>query len=300
MTPLAPPAHRVWTILDLLGEATSFLQARGVESARVNAEVLLGHVLGLARVELYTRFDRTVEAEPLAAFRELVRGRLAHVPLQYLTGAAEFYSRRFAVRPGVFIPRPETELLVERALEALRGARCGDAARLVDVGVGSGAVLVTLLAERPGATGVGVDASPAALAAARENAERHGVGDRADLRAGSVFDPLDPTEIGSFDLVVANPPYLSATQLDTLAPEVRDHEPRAALVAGGDGLDALRALVAGAGVWLRPGGALALEIGETQGTAVLALAAAAGYADPILSRDHAGKERIVVARRSEA
>jgi release factor glutamine methyltransferase len=299
---VAPPANRDWTILDLLGEATSFLQGRGVESPRVNAEVLLGHVLGLPRVELYTRFDRAVASEPLAAFRELVRGRLAHVPLQYLTGSAEFYSRRFAVRPGVFIPRPETELLVERALEALAGAvNGGGAVRFVDVGVGSGAVLVSLLAEIPGASGVGVDPSPDALASARENADRHGVGDRADLRAGSFFDALAAGEEGSFDLVVANPPYLSEAEFDALAPEVRDHEPRAALVAGGDGLDALRAIAAGARRWLRPRGALALEIGETQGSAVLALVAAAGgYAEPALSRDHAGKERIVVARRVEA
>src|SRR5215510_9010083 len=142
----AVAAERSWTILDLLSEATAFLGARGIESPRVNAEVLLGHALALRRVELYARFDRPVDPRELASFRELVRRRLTRVPLQYLTGAVEFFSRAFAIRDGVFIPRPETEILVEKALEALRGPRGlaaaePTAARVAEIGVGSGAVL---------------------------------------------------------------------------------------------------------------------------------------------------------------
>ena len=320
-------AERAWTILDLLNEATGFLQKSGIESPRVNAEVLLGHALGLRRLELYTRFDQPVDPARLAAFRELVRRRLARVPLQYITCVVEFYSRTFAMREGVFIPRPETEVLVERALETLRDfsgdreAKDGSPlvsdgqapARIAEIGVGSGAVLVTILLELPAAIGVGTDVSAAALALARENAERHGVADRARLLEGNLFEPLatlepagPPETIAAhaghredrFDLLVVNPPYLSEAILTTLAPEVREHEPRAALVAGPDGFEALRPLVADAWRFLRPDGVLALEIGETQGGEALALVAGHGaYRDATLWKDYAGKDRVIVARR---
>ncbi len=300
------PAGRTWTILDLVNEATTFFQGRGIESPRVNAEALLGHALGLARVHLYTQFDRPVDPEPLAAFRDLVRKRLERVPLQYLTGQVEFWSRTFAIRPGVFIPRPETEVLVERALEAVRGAGDPDAGAqiagadtprsIAEIGVGSGAVLVTLLSEMPGAAGIGTDVSKDALSLARENAERHGVLDRIDFREGSLLDPL---EGATFDLIVANPPYLAESIASTLAPEIREHEPPAALYSGSDGFEALRPLVAGAWRLLGPRGVLALEIGDTQGAAALNLIASHGaYDDVLLAKDYAGRDRVVVARRA--
>jgi release factor glutamine methyltransferase len=292
-------AERVWTILELLNESASFLQGRGIEAPRVNAEVLLGHVLGMRRVDLYARFDTRVEGPALDAFRELVRRRLARVPLQYLTGVAEFYSRSFLMRERVFIPRPETEVLVERALAELASSGVNGSARIAEIGVGTGAILITLLLERPGAVAIGVDVSPDALALAQENAERHAVGERLRLVEGNLLDPLAGEEPGSFDLVVANPPYLDEAVLGDLAPEVRDHEPHAALVAAGEGYDALRAIIGGAWRWLRPGGVLALEIGETQAGGVRRLLEdAAEYDRLALHKDFAGKDRVFVARRS--
>ncbi|MFN0149899.1 MAG: N5-glutamine methyltransferase family protein [bacterium] len=334
-------SDRAWTILELLKESTAFLEKRGIESPRVNAEVLLGHTLGVRRVDLYARFDAPVGEAPLSAFRELVRRRLARVPLQYLTGSVEFYSRAFAIREGVFIPRPETELLVERALDAVGGAPprvqfgvreaagpvegngsdgVGDATRasetakpavapapaplaplrFAEIGVGSGAILASLLLARPQATAVGTDLSDAALTLAAENARAHGVDDRVEFRAGSLFEPFAASDEASFDLVLANPPYLSDDVLPALAPEVRDHEPRAALTAADGGLAALRALVAGAWTWLRPRGVLALEIGDTQGAQVgELLAASARYDDITLTQDYAAKDRVYLARRKD-
>lgn len=291
-------ADRAWTILELLKESTAFLAGRGIESPRVNAEVLLGHTLGLRRVDLYARFDAPVGDAPLSVFRELVRKRLGRVPLQYLTGSAEFYSRTFAMREGVFIPRPETEVLVETALGAVGTAETPQ--RFAEIGVGSGAILASLLLERPDATAVGTDVSDAALTLAGENARAHGIGDRVELRLGSQFAPFAPHEESSFDLVLANPPYLSEEVLSELAPEVRDHEPHAALAAGENGLAALREIVAGAWAWLRPRGVLALEIGETQGAQVADLfAASARYDDIALSKDYAAKDRVYIARRKD-
>ncbi len=290
--------ERSWTVLELLAEATSYLEGQGIESARVNAEVLLGHALGWRRVELYTRFDRPIEPAALATFRDLVRRRRARVPLQYITGTVEFHSRTFAIREGVFIPRPETEVLVEKAIEPFREAE-GAPIRVAEIGVGSGAVLVTILLELPAATGFGTDVSPAALALARENAERHRVAGRVEFVEGSLLEPLAGPGGDGFDLLVVNPPYLTEAILATLEPEVREHEPRAALVAGPNGFEAIRPLVADAWRFLRPGGVLAFEIGETQGAEALALVAARReYRDAALSKDYAGRDRVVVARRA--
>lgn len=287
-------AKRSWTILELLSEATSFMQGRGIDSPRVSAEVLLGHALGLGRVDLYARYDAPVESVPLTTFRELVRKRLDRVPLQYLTGKVEFYSRTFSVREGVFIPRPETEVLVDKALEALGKE---GAARIAEIGVGSGAVLVTLLLERPDATAFGSDVSARALELAGANAAKHGVAERVAFQEGSLLDALRTLDEASLDLLLANPPYLSEETVATLAPEVKDHEPRAALIAAENGLAALRVIIDGAWSWLKPGGCLALEIGDTQGTAVQELfEASARYESVTLSRDFAGKDRVVVAR----
>jgi release factor glutamine methyltransferase len=309
---------RIWTILELLNEAAAFFGRRGIESPRVNAETLLGHTLSLSRVELYARFDTPVGGEALGAFRELVRRRLARVPLQYLTGSVDFYSRRFAVREGVFIPRPETEVLVGKALEALAISRApiamvaevveatartratanGRPLRFAEIGVGSGVILLSALLECPDATGVGIDVSPEALELTRQNAELHGLAPRVELRSGSLFAPLTTEEGSSFDLLVANPPYLADGVIASLEPEVRDHEPLAALASGPDGLEVLRVLAAEGWRWLAPQGVLALEIGDTQGPQVLSLLAESGrYDDITLSKDYAGKDRVVVARK---
>lgn len=288
-------AERRWTILELLSEATAFLGRRGIESPRVNAEVMLGHALGLPRVSLYARFDAPVPPEPLTAFREMVRRRLDRVPLQYVTGGVEFWSRHFLAREGVFIPRPETEVLVEKAVVPLAGR---SDVRFAEIGVGSGALLVTALLELPGSTAVGTDVSAAAIALAGENAARHGVAERVELREGSLLAALEGSAKGSFDLILSNPPYLADGEIDALAPEVRVHEPRAALSSGPEGLEAIRTIVLGAGEWLRPGGTLGMEIGETQGEAVLALVRGAeGWEDARVEKDYAGKDRVLVARR---
>ena len=309
---------RIWTILELVNEAAAFFGRRGIESPRVNAETLLGHTLGLSRVELYARFDTPVGGEQLVSFRELVRRRLTRVPLQYLTGSVDFYSRRFAVREGVFIPRPETEVLVGKALAALaaatapvmmvaeavesrarvRATSIGRPLRLAEIGVGSGVILVTALLECPDATGVGIDISYEALDLAGQNAELHAVAPRIELRPGSLFEPFAAEEAASFELLIANPPYLADGVVASLEPEVRDHEPLAALASGADGLESLRVLAAEGWRWLAPQGVIALEIGETQGAQAVALLAESGrYDDIVLSKDYAGKDRVIVARK---
>ena len=273
-----------WTTLAVLTWTQQKFAERGIGSARLDAEVLLAKVLGTTRVALYTGFDKPLHEKELAAYRELIRRRLAGEPVAYLVGEQEFWSLPLAVDSRVLVPRRDTETLVEAALRLAPGAR-----RLADIGTGSGAIVLALLKELPEATAIAVDASEDALAVARGNAERHGLAGRVTFVRGDLTAPLE----GGFDLVVSNPPYVPRGDLAGLAPEVR-REPRAALDGGPDGLDLLRRLIPAARAKLAPGGRLLVEHGFDQGPAVRALFEAAGYARVETVRDLAGHERITL------
>jgi release factor glutamine methyltransferase len=282
-------------VFAVLRDATARLGAAGISTARQDAELLLARALGTTRLALYTGGADPVPARIRRAFGALVARRLRHEPVQYLLGEAEFCGLALAVGPGAFIPRPETEELVARALALAMPAT----AVAVDLCAGSGAIACALAAGRPGWTVWAVERAPAAAAWARANAGRLGVAGRLHVVEGDLFAPLaGRVAAGTVDLIVANPPYLASAELPGLPGEVRDWEPRSALDGGPDGLAVARGVLAGAPGWLRAGGHLLVEIGEAHGSAVTALAAEDGrYAGVAVHRDFRGRERVLQARR---
>jgi release factor glutamine methyltransferase len=289
-TSAAPPS--VPTVLRAAGER---LGAAGIATARQDAETLLARVLGTTRLGLHTARPAAVPGPALRAFDALLARRARHEPIQYLLGEAEFCGHRLTVWPGVFIPRPETEELVSRALTL--GAP--GPATVLDLCTGSGAIACALGVQRPRWTMWAVDAAPRPLACARANVRGLGLDGRVRVLRGDLFAPLaGRVPAGGADLVVANPPYLDTRLLPGLPAEVRDWEPRESLDGGPDGLDVVRRLLEEAPVWLRPGGAMLVEIGDGHGPAVAALGAADGrYADVRVHRDFRGQDRILEARR---
>jgi len=286
----------MWTIAEILNKTAEYLGRKDIESPRLNAEVILGHILGLERIDLYLNYDRPLRAREMSAFRALVRRRLAGYPLQYLTGEREFFSLNFQVSPAVLIPRPETEILVQAVLEGLKSL--GPPWKLLDLGTGSGVIAISLAVHLPEAHLRATDRSAEALALARRNAQRHGVAERISFLQGDLFEPLRGEE-GTFMAVVSNPPYVSSGQIEDLPREIRLHEPLLALDGGPDGLKVIRRLVAKAAQFLVTDGILALEVGSGQAPAVKKLLAATGAFD--LSRaieDYAGIKRVVMAKRT--
>jgi release factor glutamine methyltransferase len=289
-----------WTLLQVLTWTAERFAKEGVDSPRLDAEVLLAHCLGVERLQLYLDYDKPLGQEERAAYRAMVQRRLAREPVAYITGLKEFWSLSLTVNGSVLIPRPETERLVELALDLVHELAPG-VSTVVDVGTGSGAVAVALGSELfrgGGGDGAGrtlwaTDADQAALEVARQNAERHGVA--LSLAAGDLLDAL-PAEVVP-DLVLANLPYIKSAELDSLEPEVTKWEPRRALDGGEDGLDQVRRLVAQASGRLSHGGGLALEIGWTQGAEVSELMTGHGLAGVTVHQDHAGRDRVVIGRR---
>jgi len=291
----SPASDDAGRLLDALRAAAAFLAGCGVDGARLEAERLFAHVLATDRLRLYLDFERPLEAGERAALRQAVARRGRREPLQHILGRQPFRHLDLAVGPAVLIPRPETEEVVDAALAALAEARPGPAGpRALDLGTGSGCIALSLAAEAPGARVVAVDASPEALAVARDNAARAGLTARVRFLAGDLYGPLAGE--APFDLIVSNPPYLTPAEWEAAQPEVRDHEPKGALVGGGDGLAVYRRLFAGADAHLAPGGRIVVEIGATQGADVVALARRAGFA-PEVRADLAGRDRVVVTRR---
>ncbi|MFQ6548336.1 peptide chain release factor N(5)-glutamine methyltransferase [Aestuariibius sp. 2305UL40-4] len=268
-----------------VAQAARRLKAAGVEDAVRDARRLFAAATGIAadRVTLVLPESMTPAAEE--AFEALVAKRCKRIPVSHLTGRRAFYGRDFTVTDAVLDPRPETEILVAAALE--RPFR-----RVLDLGVGSGCILLTLLAERPEATGLGVDTSGDALSVAAENRARLELRERAELRQGDWYAGIE----GPFDLIVSNPPYIAEAEMADLAPELR-HEPRVALTDGGDGLSAYRIIVPGAMDRLAPGGRLMVEVGAAQGPEVSALFRAAGFADIAIPPDLDGRDRVVSGRK---
>ena len=271
------------TPAELVRRSAAYLERHGVESPTANAEALLMHVLGTDRTGLYARRDG-LDMRAARLFGRALCRRCAGTPLQHVTGEQAFLDLTIAVRPGVFVPRPETELVAVRALEVIEAVT---RPVVVDVGTGTGAIAVTVAARRPDAEVLATDASPAAVRLARENARR--LGARVDVRLGDLLAPLDPAHRGRVDLVVSNPPYLTEDEFRDLPPEVR-LEPYEALVGG---TDVHARLAEDARDWLRPGGWLVLEIGETQGNEVRVLLVAAGFDRVSVGHDLGGRDRLV-------
>lgn len=323
-----------WTVGRLLTWTTEFLQKHGSESPRLDAEVLLAHARGCERIALYTAFGEVVSEEVRGKFRELVKKRSEGMPVAYLVGKKEFFSLSFHVTPDVLIPRPETEHVVTTALDVLGASgpkvkvqsptSAGDGEKerrregeherdmvppslplsvtpsflLADVGTGSGCIAIAIAKHAPQARLVATDTSAAALAVARENAAAHQVADRIEFREGDLLSML-PAE-RQFDLVVSNPPYIGLDEKATLAPQVRDHEPHAALFGGQRGAETIARLIPQAAERLKSGGCLILEVSPLVAEAVVQLIAHSGSFEPAtLTKDLAGLVRIVKARRKD-
>jgi release factor glutamine methyltransferase len=257
------------TLLEVLRLSTGFLAQRGGESARLDAELLTAHSLGLRRLDLYLQYDRPLREEELEPMRALLRRRAAGEPVAYLLGAREFYGRSFVVTPAVLIPRPDTETLIEAALRWAR-ARGEGPLRIADVGTGSGCIAVTMAAELPNATVVAGDVSTDALQIARENAQRQEVEERVTFVEGEWTQPLQ--QHMPYDMLLSNPPYVTEAELQELAEDVRNYEPHKALVAGHDGMDAYRHILDGAARLLSPAAYVAFEVDPRRAEQVEALA----------------------------
>jgi release factor glutamine methyltransferase len=287
--PSAPAARTdPWTIEAVLRWAAEDFRARGIESARLDAELLLGSALSVSRIQLIVDAKRPLEADELARFRDLVKRRRTFEPIAYILGQREFYGRVFRVDARVLVPRPDTETLVDVALERTRHASMS--MRALDLCTGSGCVAVTLARERPTSTVLGADLSPDALAVARDNALRLGAYNVGFVQ-GDCFEAVPNDH--RFDLVTANAPYVPLAEIATLQADVRDHEPRLALDGGEDGLRVTAKIVARAPQHLRPAGVLAVEVGAGQAPSAAELLRAAGFVSVESRRDYGGIERVV-------
>jgi len=258
-----------WTIGRLLGWTADYLKQNGAESPRLDAEILLAEARGCQRIDLYTAYDEPASDEIRIAFRELVRRRSEGTPVAYLVGRREFYSLNFRVTPDVLIPRPETELLVVAALDRAKQASSPSGIAIADVGTGSGIIAICLAKNLPTARLTATDISEAALRVAAENVARHDVTDQVELIESDLLAavPVDRR----YDIIASNPPYVRADEMDALPPDVRDHEPRQALLAGPAGTELIERLTAQAADRLLPSGWLLLEISPTIVDAVEAL-----------------------------
>ena len=286
-----------WTIQKLLNWTAGYLSERGVESARLSAELLLSHVLGLKRIELYTKFDRLVAKEQLDKLHDLVKRAGQNEPIAYLVGKSEFYGLELNVTAECMIPRPETELLVERAIKLLR-TRTGR--QLVcDLCTGCGCIAVAIAKNFGNAKIVATDICDAALAAAASNVEKHNLKDRIELLCGDLFDPLVPQlDTGKFDLIVCNPPYVSIAEFEKLPVNIKDYEPRKALLAGADGLDIYRRICEKVDTFLKPDAVLMLEIGYSQGQALRGLLEQADcFSEITIEKDLNNNDRIAIAKK---
>lgn len=283
------------TIRETLTAGTELLSAAGIESARLDAEVLLRHALSIDKTELYVRLDFRLDGDHQRAFRSLLLRRARHEPIAYIIGRQEFWSLDFNVTPDVLIPRPETERLVESALATAADFPADLPMRILDVGTGSGALAVSLAKEMPKAQILASDLSLTALAVARGNAARHRVAERVNFIGGDLFEGI---ATGRFTVIVSNPPYVRRAELATLAPEVNFWEPHLALDGGADGLDYYRRIADQAYSYLVAGGALLVEIGSDMAEQVAKLfTARSQYAPARVVRDYAGRDRVVAVRR---
>ena len=277
------------TVLEIIKRTTEFFSKRGVESARLNAELLIGHALGLKRMQLYLQFERPLTETELEKIRPFVKRRGNREPLQYILGEAEFCGLKLKVDPRALIPRPETEYLVE----LLAGKLTEPPRSVLDLGTGTGALALALAARYPDAAVTAVEKSPEALALARENTEVFKLTERVRLLASDWFSALAAEE--RFQLIVANPPYLTEAEVQEATTEVKEHEPLSALLSASEGRADLEHIIAHARSFLAEGGLLACETGIAQHAQLLALAKQAGYARTESLQDLTGRDRYLLA-----
>jgi len=301
-----PGPGESWTPIRLTRWSGQYLQEKGIESGRLDAELILAHVLGIRRLDLYLQYDRPLRPEELEAYKGRLKRRATREPLQYILGKAAFRELEVRSDPRALIPRPETEILVGEILSWVQGLekdRAGQSASeigtgagdltVLDVGTGSGVITFSLLTEGPFSGAVATDPSPDALSLARENAQDLGLSDRVEFRPGSLLEPLGEDE--RFHVIVSNPPYVPSEDRDGLQMEVADWEPAEALLAGPEGLDVLLPLARGAAAFLAIPGLLALEVGEGQAPAVSEVMEAVEVFDTVhIKPDLAGRDRVVL------
>jgi release factor glutamine methyltransferase len=277
------------TVLEIIKRTTGFFEQKGIESARLNAELLIGHALGLKRMQLYMQFERPLAEAELEKIRPLVKRRGSREPLQYILGETDFFGLKLKVDRRALIPRPETERLIELVTQKLVSPPSG----VLDLGTGSGAIALALAKTWPETVVTAVDKSGDALALARENAAACGLSERVKLIQSDWFAGVPAGE--RFPLIIANPPYLSDEEMAAAAPEVKDFEPRSALASGNNGAADLERIIRGARAFLAPGALLACETGIAQHAALAALATAEGYARVESLRDLTGRDRYLLA-----
>jgi release factor glutamine methyltransferase len=280
-----------WTVQRILEWTAGFLKQKGIESPRLESELLLAHARKCPRIRLYTEFTALLTDDERVIMRELVQRRAKREPLAYIVGTREFYGRSFDVEAGVLIPRPETETLIDVCLERIPR---DEPREIIEVGFGSGCIAVTIAKQRPQCSVIATDTSSAAMKIASRNVEKHGVTGRVTLLAGDALEPL--RNCGrQFDGLVSNPPYIRDDERPGLQPEVGLHEPAEALYAGADGLDVVRKIVSQAPAFMKPGAFLALELDPSQCAAVTTLLIDAGFQSATTRRDLSGNDRIVEA-----
>jgi release factor glutamine methyltransferase len=286
-----------WTIQKLLNWVTQYLTEKGIESPRLSAELLLSYVLGLKRIELYTQHETTVAKPDLDKLHELVKRAGQNEPISYLVGKTEFYSMELNVTPDCLIPRPETELLVQRAIEFLRTRQSKQS--VCDLCTGCGCIAVAIAKNFPNAHVIATDICDKALAVASRNIEKHQLQEKITLLSGDLFDPIIPhLDSGKFDLIVCNPPYVSEAEYEKLDKNVKDFEPRLALFAGVDGLDIYKKIIEKIDMFLKPDAAFMLEIGYAQSPAIKELLEQTGVFSEIkIEKDFHNNDRIVIANK---
>lgn len=289
-----------WTIGELVRVTTDYLEGKGIESPRLSSEILLAHSLGVDRINLFLNFDKPLDEGEIALYRTLIRRRVRGEPIQYITGKQDFWSMEFIVGPGVLIPRPESELLIETALSLLskEPGTSAESATILDLGTGSGALAVALARELEGAKIWATDISGPALEVARENARRHGLEGRIHFREGDLFGALGEEGV-EFQMVISNPPYVPSATFASLQPEIRDHEPRVALDGGPDGMDYIERIIREGAGFLKSGGWLLLEMDPGQVSRARELVEGNGhYCDNRAVKDFSHQYRVLVARRA--
>jgi release factor glutamine methyltransferase len=286
------------TVLEAIQRSTEFLTGKGVESPRLQTELLLAHVLKLKRMELYLRFDRQLEGPDVDVLRELVRRRGKREPLQHIVGSTSFCGLELMVNGSALVPRPETELLAERGWQFLleRARSSSESTRALDLGTGTGCLVIAIASHCQTLEAWAVDVSEQALELARKNAAIHGMSDRVHFLHTNGF-PLNGVS-GPFDLVISNPPYIPSAEIDNLEPEVRDHDPRLALDGGADGLEYYRRIAVQAGDLLKPGGKLMLELGDGQADRVSEILRQQNWIVESVVQDYSQQARLLVGSRA--
>lgn len=291
--------HKHWIVKDLLHVTTEYLKKKGIDSPRLTAEILLAHKLNVDRITLYLNFDQPLTENELSGYRTLIKRRLQREPLQYIIGVQEFWSLEFIVTPQALIPRPETEMLVEQAIERLKAfpEEENKRPRILDLGTGCGAIAISLATAVQQARIWATDISAGALKLARLNAEKHGVTDKIQFMQGNLWEPLLDQGV-TFDLILSNPPYIAPEEFKALSPEVRDYEPRLALDGHKDGMRYIQKIILEAPVFMNPGGWIMLEMAPGQTEKSLGLVGKIeDYGEKTRMKDYSHLYRVVMAQR---